>query len=190
MTQFSKRCRWKKVLCHQEKCCRRENHMLFSCLNTCICISGSQNVIFRLGEAPLGCICPRLGAHSIDIYNLRDNFIFFLYTRGVNPMLAIQGCCNYLPGCGTALCSVQDKQTQLPIFYNLFQKTSGNLANVIYVGRQRSERVAIRVRVMIFFYIRCFANSDESNLKYKWMFSPPLSLWRTHFSIFSFKLDE
>ena len=40
---------------------------------------------------------------------------------GVTPMLAIPGCCINLPGCGTALRTVQDKHTQMPIFYNLFQ---------------------------------------------------------------------
>ena len=40
--------------------------------------------------------------------------------REITPMLAILGCCNNLPGCGTSLCDVKDKHTQNPIFYNLF----------------------------------------------------------------------
>ena len=43
-------------------------------------------------------------------------------------MLALQGCCNNLPSCGTALWSVQDKHTQMLIFYNLFLYAPGNLA--------------------------------------------------------------
>ena len=44
-------------------------------------------------------------------------------------MLAILGCCNDLPGCGTALCSVKDKHTHIglmlsPNFCLLFYKNT------------------------------------------------------------------
>ena len=41
----------------------------------------------------------------------------------VNPLLAIKGCCNNIPGCVTVPCSVYDihVQSYKLIFYNLFQ---------------------------------------------------------------------
>ena len=45
---------------------------------------------------------------------IKSDFLFQYF-------ISVPGCYNKLPGCGTALCSVQDKHTRMPIFYNLFQ---------------------------------------------------------------------
>ena len=71
-------------------------------------------------------------------------------------MLAIYGCCKDLPGCGTAMCIVQDKHTQMFIFYSIFQKMPGNLASLKTVTTKTVKGNNLRKRhgkvYMLYYY--------------------------------------
>ena len=83
---------------------RREKRPYYPGGHRCI-----NKIIIDIMEIVL-CISPQVYASVVSI--LRS------LARGVTPVLAIQRCGNNLPYRGTALCSVQDKDSQMSIYYN------------------------------------------------------------------------
>ena len=61
------------------------------------------------------------GAESKIIIHSNTHYHNLLSSGEVTPMLAVQGCCNNHPVCGTALCSLHDMHFKMLTFYNSYQ---------------------------------------------------------------------